>query len=348
MSARPGITAPGAALVTGGAGFVGAELVEQLVAEGWHVTVLDDLSTGRRAHLADLPADRCRLVVGDVRERGLVARLVRDAPVVFHLACLGVRHSLAEPRENADVNAGGTLALLEAARAAGVTRIVHVSSSEVYGSAVREPMDEDHPTAPTTVYGAAKLAGEAYARAFHTSFGLPVAIVRPFNAYGPRAHHEGLAGEVIPRFLLCALAGRALPIFGDGEQARDFTWVGDVAHGIRLAATAPGALGTTLNLGSGRTVTVRALAAAIATLLARDVALAPQAPRPGDVERLVADARRAAAVLDWRPTVAFADGLARTLAWYRACGDDPGALLAAVTERAWERHAAESPDRVRG
>ena len=324
------------ALVTGGAGFVGSELVEQLVADGWHVTVLDDLATGRRENLAGVPADRCTLVVGDVRDGALVERLARITPVVFHLACLGVRHSLLAPRENADVNATGTLSVLEAARGAGVRRVVHVSSSEVYGSALREPMDEDHPTAPATVYGAGKLAGEAYARAFHTSFGLPVAIVRPFNAYGPRAHHEGTSGELIPRFLLRALAGRPLPVFGDGEQARDFTWVGDTARGLRLAATVRGAVGATLNLGTGRTITVRALAAAIATLVGREVALAHQAPRPGDVRRLVADATRAATMLGWRPTVAFEDGLARTLAWYRDQGVAADALLAGEPDRAWE------------
>jgi len=324
------------ALVTGGAGFVGSELVTQLVADGWHVTVLDDLATGRRANLAHVPADRWTLVVGDVRDRPLVASLARTTPIVFHLACLGVRHSLVAPRANADVNADGTLAALEAARAARVERLVHVSSSEVYGSAVREPMDEDHPTAPATVYGAGKLAGEAYARAFHASFGVPVAIVRPFNAYGPRAHHEGTSGELIPRFLLHALAGRPLPVFGDGEQARDFTWVGDTARGIRLAATCPGAVGATLNLGSGRAITVRALAAAIAALVGRDVPLEPQAPRPGDVRRLIADATRAATVLGWRPTVDFADGLARTLAWYRDQELDPERLLADAPARAWD------------
>lgn len=332
------------ALVTGGAGFIGSELVAQLVTAGWHVTVLDDLATGRRENLAGVPADRCTLVVGDVRDRPLVARLARTTPVVFHLACLGVRHSLVDPRANADVNANGTLAMLEAARAANVERFVQVSSSEVYGSALREPMDEDHPTVPTTVYGAGKLAGEAYARAFWTTFGLPVAIVRPFNAYGPRAHHEGTSGEVIPRFLLRALAGRPLPVFGDGEQARDFTWVGDTARGILLAGTRPGAVGATLNLGTGRTITVRALAGAIASLLARDVALEHQAPRPGDVHRLVADATRAATVLGWRPTVDFADGLARTLAWYRERAADPARLLADEVVRAWDAPAETRAD----
>ncbi len=323
--------------MTGGAGFVGAELVAQLVGDGWRVVVLDDLSTGGRARLADLPADRCRLVVGDVRDERQVAALLGERPVVFHLACLGVRHSLFAPRENADVNAAGTLAVLEAARAAGVPRVVHVSTSEVYGSARRVPMDEEHPTEPTTVYGAAKLAGEAYARAFHQSFGLPVVIVRPFNAYGPGGHHEGASGELVPRFLLRALAGRPLPVFGDGGQSRDLSYVSDTARGIRLAATAEGAVGATLNLGSGVETSVRALAELVSRLVgdARPV-LEHGAPRPGDVRRLVADARRAADMLGWRPAVDLATGLARTLAWYRGLATPPAELLTEEVVRAWE------------
>jgi UDP-glucose 4-epimerase len=332
------------ALVTGGAGFVGAELCTQLVADGWRVDVLDDLSTGTRARLASLPAERCRLVVGDVRDRTVLAPLVDTATTVFHLACLGVRHSLAAPRANADVNADGALALLEAARAARVRRVVHVSSSEVYGSARRVPMDEAHPTEPTTVYGAAKLAGEAYARAFHRSFGVPVVIVRPFNAYGPGAHHEGASGELIPRFLLRALAGRPLPIFGDGTQSRDFTYVADTARGIRLAASADGVVGATLNLGSGDEVSVRAIAALIAELVGASgpVAIAHSEPRPGDVLRLCADAGRARALLGWHPTVGLAEGLARTLRWYRGLAASPADLLAAEVERAWETPGTEA------
>ncbi len=307
------------------------------------MTVLDDLATGTRANLAELPPERYALVVGDVRDRALIERLLADdrlvtgAPVVFHLACLGVRHSLVHPRENADVNAAGALTVLEAARTAGVPRVVHVSTSEVYGSAEREPMDEHHPTAPTTVYGASKLAGEAYARAFHASFGLPVVVVRPFNAYGPRAHHEGLAGELIPRFVLRALAGRPLPIFGDGEQSRDFTYVADTARGIRLAATADGVVGTTINLGSGRAVAVNDLVAMLARVLGdTPLDVAHEAPRPGDVRRLRADATRAADLLGWRSTVGLEDGLARTCAWYRGLGVEPERLLADEASRAWE------------
>ncbi len=326
------------ALVTGGAGFIGSELTSQLVAGGWRVVVLDDLSTGHRHNLEDVPAGAVEIVVGDVRDRRLVGALASRVDVIFHLACLGVRHSLAAPRANADVNATGTLVVLEAARAARVARVVHVSSSEVYGTARAVPMAEDHPTEPTTVYGASKLAGESYARAYHGSFGLPVAIVRPFNAFGPRAHHEGMSGELIPRFVLRALAGRPLVIFGDGGQSRDFTYVADTARAIRLAAETPGAVGETLNVGAGREITVDALARRIAAAIGCDgVVVRHDAPRPGDVRRLRADAARAERVLGYRPTVDLTEGLRRTVAWYRQHAVDPEKLVAQEVERAWER-----------
>jgi UDP-glucose 4-epimerase len=173
------------ALVTGGAGFIGSELVHRLVAEGWRVRVLDNLATGRREHLVGLPAGQLSFIEGDVRTAALVAEMCREVRTVFHLACLGVRHSLHAPAETHEVNATGSLIVAKAAMEARVARFVHVSSSEVYGSAETAPMDERHPCRPTTVYGASKLAGEAYARAFHETYGLPAVIVRPFNAYGP-------------------------------------------------------------------------------------------------------------------------------------------------------------------
>ena len=223
------------ALVTGAAGFIGSELVRQLVAGGRRVVALDNLAAGSWENLDGVePVER---ITGDVREPRDVARAVRGVAVVFHLACLNLRHSLHSPSESHDVNATGTLAVLEAARAAEVDRFVCVSSSEVYGAARTVPMSEDHPTFPATAYGAAKLAGEAYARAFHQSYGLATVIVRPFNTYGPRCHHEGSSGEAIPKFLLRARAGLPLVIFGDGEQTRDFTYVSDTARGILLAGT---------------------------------------------------------------------------------------------------------------
>ncbi len=187
--------------MTGGAGFIGSHLVEALA--DCRVRVLDDLSTGSQANLADA----CRrldvtLIEGDIRDPHRVAQALEGADAVFHLACRGVRHSIGNPLENHEVNATGTLVLLSEARRAGVQRFLHVSSSEVYGTARHVPMDEDHPTRPETVYGASKLAGEGYARAYFRTYGFPTLVVRPFNNFGPRSHYEGDAGEVIPRFIV--------------------------------------------------------------------------------------------------------------------------------------------------
>ena len=239
-------------LVTGGAGFIGSELVHQLVQSHRRVRVADNLVNGRRENLAGLPPGSHELVVADIRDRSRMASLLRDVGVVYHLACLGVRHCIHSPEENHEVNATATLGLLSAARAAGVGRFVYVSSSEVYGSASRVPMDESHPTTPTTVYGASKLAGESYARAFYRTYGYPTVIVRPFNAYGLRCHHEGDSGEVIPRFMLRCLARRPMVVFGDGAQTREFTYVTDIARAILAAGAVEDAIGETINIGSGR------------------------------------------------------------------------------------------------
>ncbi len=211
-------------IVTGGAGFIGSELVRQLAARGERVVIVDNLVNGTRANVEDVLSrlgDAAR--AGHPRPRRAGAAPLRGRTVVYHLACLGVRHSVHSPHENHDVNATATLRLLAACRERGVPRFVYVSSSEVYGTAKWAPMTEDHPTFPCTVYGASKLAGECYARAYHTTYGYPTVIVRPFNSYGPRSHHEGDSGEVIPKFLLRCLAGRPMIVFGDGTQTRDFS-----------------------------------------------------------------------------------------------------------------------------
>ncbi len=326
-------------VVTGGAGFIGSELVRQLVARGASVTVIDDLSTGKRANLEGLPPDRVRLVEADIRDPRTGAHL-GGADIVYHLACRGVRHSIHAPGENHEVNALGTLRLLLAAREAGVGRFVHVSSSEVYGTAKWVPMTEDHPTFPHTVYGGSKLAGEAYARAFHATYGTPTVVVRPFNAYGPRSHHEGDSGEVIPRMVLRCLAGRPRVVFGPGTQTRDFTYVSDSARGILLAGLADGVLGETINLGTGVEVTIDDLADRVADVVGCSRSdVVHDAPRPGDVLRLCADAAKARALLGFRPDVTLADGLASVRDWFRSRPEPPEVLLEEELARNWEMPA---------
>jgi UDP-glucose 4-epimerase len=325
------------ALVTGGAGFIGSALVRALVARGERVVVVDNLANGRRDNLVGLPGHSVRLIVADVRAPEDFTSELQAAHTVYHLACLGVRHSLHAPRENHAVNADGTRVLLEAARAAGVPRVVHVSSSEVYGSSAIS-IDECHPTRPTTAYGASKLAGERHARAFHAG-DLAVAVVRPFNAYGVRCHHEGDAGEVIPKFVLRALAGQPLIVFGDGSQTRDFTYVNDTADGIARIGSCATAFGQIVNLGSGRAVTIRQLAAMVAAAVGRAVSIRHDAPRPGDLASQCADVRRARALVGFTPAVQFSDGLDRLVDWYRELGASPATLLAAERVRNWEVEA---------
>ena len=330
----------GVQVVTGGAGFIGSELVRQLAATGAPVVVIDNLMNGKRENLADV-AGRVTLLEEDVRRVASYASVLREADVVYHLACLGVRHSVHSPVENHDVNATGTLRLLEASRAAGVPKFVYVSSSEVYGTAKWVPMTEDHPTFPCTVYGGAKLAGEAYTRAFNRTYAYPTVVVRPFNTYGPRSHHEGDSGEVIPKFLLRCLAGKPMVIFGEGTQTRDFTYVSDSARGIILAGTTQSAVGRTINLGSGFELSINDLAKTVREIAGRpDTPIQHDEPRPGDVLRLYADMSQARSLMGYDVRVPLAEGIRQLLDWYRAQELSPEELLRNEIVRNWDVKAA--------
>jgi UDP-glucose 4-epimerase len=330
-------------VVTGGAGFIGSELVRQLAERGdREVVAIDNLVNGRRENLSGLAPRQVTLVEKDIRDLEGIAPYLREASIVYHLACLGVRHSVHSPVENHDVNATGTLRLLAAARSAGVARFVHVSSSEVYGTAKWVPMTEDHPTFPCTVYGGSKLAGECYARAFHRTYGYATVIVRPFNAYGPRSHHEGDSAEVIPKFILRSLAGKPMIVFGDGTQTRDFSYVSDTARGILLAGSSDAAVGRTINLGSGVEMSVNELAAAVAAVTGRAGRVIYDDPRPGDVLRLRADMSQARALLGYEPSVGFDEGLARMLEWYASLDESPEVLLRREVARNWDVNPAET------
>lgn len=334
----PRIDAPSRYVVTGGAGFIGSALVRQLAAEPHaRVTVVDSLVNGRRENLDGVLGGRVELVEADIRDDAEVRRLFAGTDIVFHLACLGVRHSIHSPIENHEVNAGGTLTLLAIARERSVGRFVYVSSSEVYGTAKSVPMSEDHPTFPHTVYGASKLAGDCYARAYWDTYRFPTAVVRPFNSYGPRSHHEGDSGEVIPKFLLRAMAGRPMVVFGDGEQTRDFTYVDDTARGIIAAGRSDDAIGTTVNIGFGREVTIHRLARLVSEVLDRpDAAIEKVASRPGDVRRLFADTSKARSRLGFAPTIGLREGLERLRDWYLEGSESAEVLLASERVRNWE------------
>jgi len=325
-------------LVTGGAGFIGSHLVDTLLAGGAaHVRVLDNLVNGTRqnlAHLADDPA--VRIIVGDIRDEQARAAALEDVDIVYHLACLGVRHSLHQPVENHLVNAGGTLDMLISARERQVRRFIYVSTSEVFGTAQYAPMDERHPTWPETVYGGGKLAGEAYARAFFRTYGMDTVVVRPFNTYGPRSHFEGDSGEVLPRTIVRLQAGHRPLIFGDGEQTRDFMHVSDTAAALALLARTPAVAGQTLNLGSGSEVSVNELCATVADAVGRpDLYPDHVEARPGDVRRLIGDPSLMRALTGFTPRVGFDDGVRDLVDWFSRSPQSRSDMLDRIADRNW-------------
>jgi UDP-glucose 4-epimerase len=317
-------------LVTGGAGFIGSHLVDALLADGERVTVLDDFSTGRRDNL-DAAAARgdVRIVDGSILDAAAVDAAMAGVDRVYHLAVACVRSSLGAPLDNHDVNATGTIRILDAARRSGVARFVYCSSSEVYGTTSSAPLSElATPCRPITVYGAAKLAGELYTLAYVRTYGLPAAVVRPFNAYGAREPDQGTRAEVIPRFTIRILNGLPPVIFGDGSQGRDFTHVSDTVRGLVLAGHADGLIGDTVNLGCGSLVTIAELARHVAAACGRNDLGAEHLPaRPGDVQHLIADTTRARALLGFETRVGLDAGLADYVGWFKARHPEPARLL---------------------
>lgn len=327
-----------AVLVTGGAGFIGSHLTDALLALGCKVTVLDDFSSGDRANLqAAEQTGRLRLIEGSILDDRALAEAVSGTTHVYHLAVQCVRRSLGKPLENHDVNATGTIRTLEAALRAGVRRFIYCSSSEVYGNAGGDRLHEDATAcAPVTVYGAAKLAGEYYAKAYHQTYGLETIVVRPFNSYGPREHDQGDLAEVVPRFVIRALNGLPPVVFGDGNGGRDFTYVTETAAGITLAADCDALVGRVVNLAYGKMITITDVARAVLRVCGRDDLKPEYAdPRPGDVIALQADTQRAHALLSFEAKIAFEQGLQLYLEWFRARYPDPATLLEDRLEN-WE------------
>jgi UDP-glucose 4-epimerase len=317
------------ALVTGGAGFIGSHLADQLIAEGHSVTVLDDFSTGCRENLSTADENPLlRVIDGSILDQSAVERAIEGCDIVYHLAVQCVRRSLENPIGNHDVNSTGTLMVLEAARRHKVQRFIYCSSSEVYGNCGVEWLSEETTLCvPATVYGAAKLAGEHYARAYWETYRLPSVVVRPFNAYGPRAHETGDLAEVIPRFLIRVLNGLPPVIFGSGANGRDFTYVTDTARGIAIAGRSESLVGRTVNIACGRMITIAEVAQMIADRCERpELRPITIEPRPGDVLRLQADTRVAQEVIGFQPLLDFDEGLRRYITWFRARHNDVSAL----------------------
>ncbi len=302
------------ALVTGGAGFIGSNIVDALLARGDEVTVLDDLSTGRRDNLEGALTAGAELIEGDVRDAPELARLLeRLRPeVVFHLAAqIDVRRSIADPAFDARVNVEGTINLLEAARSIEGIRIVNTSTGgAIYGEGRILPAPEDHPVAPEAGYGQSKFAAEGYCELYSRLHGVSTVSLRYGNVFGPRQDPLGEAG-VVAIFCGRLLAGERPTIFGDGLQTRDYVYVGDIVEANLAAAASP--IGGPVNIGRGVPVSVLDLVAALSSIEGRDLdpELAPR--RPGEVQHIHLDAVRARSELGWQARTDLEEGLALTL-----------------------------------
>jgi nucleoside-diphosphate-sugar epimerase len=302
-------------LVTGGAGFIGSNIVEALVRRGDRVRVLDDLSTGRRENLAAFPG--VELIEGDLRDTATVRRSVRDVEGVFHEAALrSVPRSVDDPLSSNEVNVTGTLGLLLACRELGVRRVVYASSSSVYGDQPELPQRETMATQPISPYAISKLAAEHYCRVFARLFGLETVSIRYFNVFGPRQNPESKYSAVIPRFLDLAMQGEPLEVHGDGEQSRDFTYIDNVVHGNLLAMSTPGISGEVFNIACGSQHSLLAIASAIGEFLGRQPERKHLPSRAGDVRHTRADIAKAERLLAYRPKVDFDEGMRRTCEYF--------------------------------
>jgi UDP-glucose 4-epimerase len=299
------------ALVTGGGGFIGSNLVRALLERGDDVRVLDNFSTGNRTNLAGLEVD---VVEGELRSYERVHNAVRGTEVVFHLGALGsVPRSVQDPLTSGAVNVEGTLNVLLAARDEGVRRVVFASSSSIYGNQPALPLLESMAPDPISPYGVAKLAAERYCVSFSRVYhSFETVVLRYFNVFGPRQDPGSQYAAVVPLFITAIAAGESVTIFDDGEQSRDFTYVDNVVEANLLAADAEGANGRIFNVSAGAPTTVNELADTIGRLLGRDVEREYRPPRPGDLRNSWADVGEARQLLGFEPRVGLEEGLRRT------------------------------------
>jgi UDP-glucose 4-epimerase len=299
-------------VVTGGAGFIGSHLVQKLLDEGHRVRVIDDLSTGRR----DNVPSSVEFLEGDVND--LAREGVEGARVIYHLAAqVSVPESVMDPLGSHHATASGTVAVLEAAERAGVSRVVLASSSAVYGNDPRLPKQETHEPVPASPYAVAKLCSEHYARYWATNRAVEAVCLRFFNVYGPRQDPRSAYAAAIPIFLEHLLAGRPVPVYGDGQQTRDFTYVGDVVAAILSAAQSPHASGGVYNVAMGKGTSVLELLGTMAELLGVSARIEHLPERPGDVRHSMADITAATKDLGLAPRTSLREGLSRTIAWFR-------------------------------
>ncbi|MGD0693361.1 MAG: SDR family oxidoreductase [Terriglobia bacterium] len=305
-------------LVTGGAGFIGSHVVDELVRRGDSVRVLDNLSTGREANLAPV-RDRITFYQADIRELEKIRPCFEGVDYVAHLAALSsVPRSVADPIASNAVNVDGTLKVLVAAREARVKRVVFAGSSSVYGDNPILPRRESHDPRPLSPYALTKLAGEYYCKVFTAIYGLETATVRYFNIFGPRQNPDSPYTGVLSLFNAAYIRGRTPVIFGDGGQSRDFTYVSNAVDATLRASTAPGASGGVFNVGVGERHTLNEIIGLLNKIYGREMRPRYEAPRLGDVRDSLADITLARNILGFQPLVSFEDGLRLTAQWYRS------------------------------
>jgi UDP-glucose 4-epimerase len=305
-------------LVTGGAGFIGSNTVDELVRRGHSVTVLDDLSAGKEANLATV-REKITFVKGTITDRETVEKACRGADYVVHLAArTSVPRSVKQPQETNQINVDGTLNVLLAARDTGVRRVVFASSSSIYGDTPTLPKHEGMSPAPISPYGVSKLVGELYGRVFHRNYGLDFVALRYFNVFGPRQDPGSPYSGVLSLFITAMRDGGEPSVFGDGEQSRDFTFVQNVVAANLQACETPGLAGRVFNLGTGNRYTLNYTLRLLEAYAGRPAKAKYGQPREGDIRDSQADISLASQTFGYKPLISFEEGLRRTWDWYRS------------------------------
>jgi len=306
-------------LVTGGAGFIGSHLSEELVRRGHRVRVADSLITGKRSNLDHIPG--VEFVEGDLADLDFATRVAEGCEYVLHQAAIpSVPRSVKDPITSNRANVDATLNMLVAARDAGVKRLVFAGSSSAYGDTPTLPKHEGMPTHPLSPYALQKVVGEQYLQMFTRLYGLETVSIRYFNVFGPRQDPSSPYSGVISVFATALLENRPPKIYGDGEQTRDFTYVANVVDGVLRACDAPQASGEVINVATGGRISLNTLFSGMRDVVGGTLEPIYAEPRKGDVRDSQADIRKAKALLGYEPVVSFDDGIARTIAWYRAAG----------------------------
>lgn len=318
-------------LVTGGAGFIGSNIVKVLLEQGHEVTVLDNFSTGNRENIAQYKGD-IHLEEGDIRSYHIVQKVVNNIDYILHQAALpSVPRSIADPVTTNDVNVNGTLNILHAAVDADVKRVVFASSSSVYGNSPRLPKKEDMTPQPLSPYAVSKLTGENYCKVFANIYGLHTLVLRYFNVFGPNQNPDSQYSAVIPKFIKMVLNNESPTIYGDGEQSRDFTFVANVVQANLAACEVDCPPGLVMNCAAHQRITVNQMLDVINGTLGKDVRAYYADPRPGDVKHSFADIDTIKKILGYEPRVLFEEGMDQMIRWasekYRLSGQIPSVAI---------------------